>query len=137
MGEEGMICIAEDDPGLFLRYWNQPAETARVRRDGWFLTGDYARQDADGYVWFLGRKDDIIKSFGYRVSPYEVERVLKDHPAVADCAVVGEAVGPDKTIIAAYVIPAAGSANQRGGDHDLCRRPPRPLQMPAPGLFCD
>jgi len=108
VGEEGMICIAEDDPGLFLRYWKQPAETARVRRGGWFLTGDYARQDADGYIWFLGRKDDIIKSFGYRVSPFEVERVLKDHPAVADCAVVGEAVGPDKTIIAAYVIPAAG-----------------------------
>ena len=102
-------------PGLFLRYWessrrdwNQPEETARLRRGGWFLTGDYARRDADGYYWFMGRKDDIIKSFGYRVSPFEVERVLKDHPAVADCAVVGEAVGPDKTIIAAYVLPAPG-----------------------------
>lgn len=106
VGEEGMICIAEDDPGLFLRYWNQPEETARVRRGGWFLTGDYARQDAEGYFWFLGRKDDIIKSFGYRVSPFEVERVLKDHPAVADCAVVGEEVGPDKTVIAAHIVLA-------------------------------
>jgi acyl-coenzyme A synthetase/AMP-(fatty) acid ligase len=107
-GEEGQIAIGEDDPGLFLQYWNQPEETARLRRGGWFLTGDYARRDADGYFWFMGRRDDIIKSFGYRVSPFEVERVLKDHPAVADCAVVGEAVGPDKTIIAAYVLPAPG-----------------------------
>ena len=113
--EEGQIGIGEQDPGLFLRYWepsrrdwNQPEETARLRRDGWFLTGDYARRDADGYYWFMGRKDDIIKSFGYRVSPFEVERVLKDHPAVADCAVVGEEVGPDKTIVAAYVLPAPG-----------------------------
>jgi len=106
--EEGQIAIGEDDPGLFLRYWNQPEETARLRRGGWFLTGDYARRDAEGYYWFMGRKDDIIKSFGYRVSPFEVERVLKDHPAVADCAVVGEAMGPDKTIITAYVLPAFG-----------------------------
>jgi acyl-coenzyme A synthetase/AMP-(fatty) acid ligase len=103
-GEEGMIGIPEDDPGLFLRYWNLPEETARSRRDGWFLTGDYARVDADGYLWFLGRKDDIIKSFGYRVSPYEVERVLKGHPAVADCACVAEDAGPDKRIVVAYVI---------------------------------
>jgi acyl-coenzyme A synthetase/AMP-(fatty) acid ligase len=112
--EEGQIAIAEDDPGLFLRYWNQPEETARLRRGGWFLTGDYARRDADGYFWFMGRRDDIIKSFGYRVSPFEVERVLKDHPAVADCAVVGEPVGPDKTIIAAYVLPAPGQSVDAG-----------------------
>ena len=108
VGEEGMIAIAEDDPGLFLRYWNQPEETARVRQAGWFLTGDYARRDADGYFWFLGRRDDIIKSFGYRVSPFEVERMLKDYPAVADCAVIGEEVGPDKTIIVAYVLLVSG-----------------------------
>ena len=64
-----------------------------MTRGGWFLTGDYARYDADGYLWFLGRRDDIIKSFGYRVSPYEVERVLKSHPAVADCACVAEDAG--------------------------------------------
>jgi acetyl-CoA synthetase len=68
-GEEGMICIPNDDPGLFVQYWNLPEETAKVFKGGWFLTGDYARLDADGYLWFLGRKDDIINSFGYRVSP--------------------------------------------------------------------
>jgi acyl-coenzyme A synthetase/AMP-(fatty) acid ligase len=109
-GEEGMICIPESDPGLFLRYWNLPEETAKLRHDGWFFTGDYARYDADGYIWFLGRKDDIIKSFGYRVSPYEIERVLKSHPAVADCACVGEEAGRDKLLVVAYVIAHAGAA---------------------------
>ncbi|HEX5629291.1 MAG TPA: acyl-CoA synthetase, partial [Usitatibacteraceae bacterium] len=109
-GEEGMICVPESDPGLFLRYWNLPEETAKLRHDGWFFTGDYARYDADGYIWFLGRKDDIIKSFGYRVSPYEIERVLKSHPAVADCACVGEEAGKDKLLVVAYVIPHAGAA---------------------------
>jgi len=104
-GDEGMICIPEDDPGLFLEYWKLPEETARLRHDGWFFTGDYARYDADGYLWFLGRKDDIIKSFGYRVSPYEVERVLKSHPAVADCACIAEEAGQDKRLVVAYVIP--------------------------------
>lgn len=103
-GEEGMICIPERDPGLFLRYWNRPEEDAALRRGGWFLTGDYARYDADGYLWFLGRKDDIIKSFGYRVSPYEVERVMKGHAAVADCACVAEDAGADKRLVVAYVI---------------------------------
>ncbi len=107
--QEGMICIPASDPGLFVEYWNQPGETAKLKHDGWFFTGDYARRDADGYLWFLGRKDDIIKSFGYRVSPYEVERVLKGHPAVADCACVAEAAGTDKTLVAAYVIPQPGS----------------------------
>jgi acyl-coenzyme A synthetase/AMP-(fatty) acid ligase len=110
-GEEGMICVPESDPGLFLRYWNKPEETAQVRRDGWFLTGDFARLDADGYLWFLGRKDDIIKSFGYRVSPYEVERVLKGHPAVADCACIAEDAGPDKRLVVAYVIAHEGATS--------------------------
>jgi acyl-coenzyme A synthetase/AMP-(fatty) acid ligase len=109
-GDEGMICIPEGDPGLFLEYWNQPQETAKVKHDGWFFTGDYARRDADGYLWFLGRKDDIIKSFGYRVSPYEVERVLKGHPGVADCACVAESAGNDKTLVVAYVIPQEDAA---------------------------
>jgi acyl-coenzyme A synthetase/AMP-(fatty) acid ligase len=108
-GEEGMICVPADDPGLFLEYWNLADETARLRHDGWFFTGDYARYDEDGYIWFLGRKDDIIKSFGYRVSPYEVERVMKSHPDVADCACIGEEIDRDKLLVVAYVIAQPGS----------------------------
>ncbi|HBO18111.1 MAG TPA: acetyl-CoA synthetase, partial [Methylophilaceae bacterium] len=88
-GEEGMICVPSNDPGLFLRYWNLEEETKKYVHDDWFFTGDYARYDTEGYIWFLGRKDDIIKSFGYRVSPYEIERVYKSHPDIADCAAIG------------------------------------------------
>ena len=104
IGAEGMICIPDDDPGIFLRYWNLPDETAKAFKERWFLTGDFARLDEDGYVWFLGRKDDIINSFGYRVSPHEIERVMKNHPAVADCAATGEEIGPDKVLVVAYVV---------------------------------
>ena len=109
-GEEGMIAVPDADPGLFLRYWNLPEETAKYKHNGYFFTGDYAKVDEDGYLWFLGRRDDIIKSFGYRVSPYEVERVLKSHPAVADCACVGEEIEKDKLIVVAYVITQAEAA---------------------------
>jgi len=108
--EEGMLCIPRTDPGLMLGYWNQPEETAACFHADWFLTGDYARRDADGYLWFLGRKDDLLKSFGYRVSPHEVERVLKDHPEVADAAVTGEEVAPEKLLVVAYVVLRPGSS---------------------------
>jgi len=108
-GEEGVISVPDTDPGLFINYWNQPEETAKHKHDGWFITGDFARMDADGYIWFLGRKDDIIKSFGFRVSPYEVERVLKSHPEVADCASVAETIEKDKVLVVAYIILQPGS----------------------------
>lgn len=103
-GEEGMICVPLDDPGVFLNYWNLAEETVKHKHDDHFFTGDYAKYDEDGYIWFLGRKDDIIKSFGYRVSPYEIERVYKGHPAVADCAAVGEEIEKDKLLVVIYVI---------------------------------
>jgi acyl-coenzyme A synthetase/AMP-(fatty) acid ligase len=103
-GDEGMICIPNDDPGLFIKYWNLEKETEKHKHSGWFFTGDYARYDRDGYLWFLGRKDDIIKSFGYRVSPYEIERIFKSHPEVSDCAAIGEAVGQDKILVVVYLI---------------------------------
>jgi acyl-coenzyme A synthetase/AMP-(fatty) acid ligase len=108
-GEEGMICIPRNDPGLFVEYWNLPEETAKAFRGDWFLTGDYARLDEDGYLWFLGRKDDIINSFGYRVSPHEIERVMKTHPAVTDCAATGEELDKDKVLVVAYVILQPGA----------------------------
>jgi len=97
------------DPGLFLEYWNLPEETKKHVHDGWFFTGDYAKYDEDGYIWFMGRKDDIIKSFGYRVSPYEIERVYKSHPDVADCAAIGEEIEKDKLLVVAYILPHEGS----------------------------
>ncbi|WP_144393839.1 acyl-CoA synthetase [Pleionea sediminis] len=103
-GEEGMICIPLTDPGLFISYWKLPAETEKARQNGYFLTGDYARTDEQGYIWFIGRKDDIINTFGYRVSPHEIERVMKTHPAVADCVALGETISKDKTLVSICVI---------------------------------
>lgn len=103
-GVEGMISVPLNDPGVFLNYWNLPEETAKYKHDGYFFTGDYAKYDDDGYIWFLGRKDDIIKSFGYRVSPYEIERVYKGHPDIADCAAIGEEIEKDKLLVVTYVI---------------------------------
>lgn len=103
-GEEGMISVPLNDPGIFLNYWNLPEETAKYKHNGYFFTGDYAKYDENGYIWFLGRKDDIIKSFGYRVSPYEIERVYKGHPDVADCAAIGEELEKDKVLVALYAI---------------------------------
>lgn len=108
-GEEGMIAIPETDPGLFLSYWQLPQETAKARHSGYFFTGDYARVDKEGYIWFVGRKDDIINTFGYRVSPHEIERVVKTHPDVADCVALGEELGKDKVLVSACIILAPNS----------------------------
>jgi acetyl-CoA synthetase len=99
-----MIALPATDPGKFLEYWRQPEETARVHREGYFLTGDFARQDEAGYLWFLGRHDDIINSFGYRISPQEIERVMKTHPAVGECVAVGQRIADDKILVALCVI---------------------------------
>jgi citrate lyase beta subunit len=102
--EEGMICIGMDDPGLFLEYWQLDDETAKAKHDGYFFTGDYAKKDKDGYIWFIGRKDDIINTFGFRVSPHEIERVVKTNDKVADCVAFGLDIEKDKTIVAIAVI---------------------------------
>lgn len=107
-GDEGMIAIPLDDPGLFLEYWRLPEENAKQRRDGLFLTGDFAWEDEQGYIWFMGRKDDVIKSFGYRVSPHEIERVMKSHPAVADCVTLGQVLDASKTLVVSCVIRRPG-----------------------------
>lgn len=91
-GHSGEICvIAERDevPGMFSGYHKDPQLTESVWHDGIYHTGDLAWQDEDGYLWFVGRTDDIIKSSGYRIGPFEVESVLMEHPAVLECAVTG------------------------------------------------
>ncbi len=109
-GEVGLLAVHRSDPGLMLRYWNRPEEEAAVFRDDWFIGGDRAAIDADGYVHFHGRADDVIKSFGYRLSPVEIEAALESHPAVAEAAVVGFAVDDQKTLVTACVVPTAPDA---------------------------
>ncbi|MDR2296097.1 MAG: AMP-binding protein [Clostridiales Family XIII bacterium] len=90
-GTEGEICVRAErgSVGLFTGYYRDEEATNRAWRDGLYHTGDMAWRDADGYVYFVGRADDIIKSAGYRIGPYEVESVLERHPAVLECAVTG------------------------------------------------
>lgn len=104
-GEPGILAVAADDPGLFLGYWGQPAETQARFRDGWFVTGDVVAQDADGGVRYLGRDDDMMNAGGYRVSPVEVERAFDDCPAVADCAAVELPVSADTRVIGLFFVP--------------------------------
>lgn len=108
VGEEGMIAIPLNDPGLFLEYWRLPEENEKQRRNGLFLTGDFAWEDENGYIWFMGRRDDVIKSFGYRVSPHEIERVMKSHPAVADCVSLGQVLDASKTLVVSCIIRRPG-----------------------------
>jgi acetyl-CoA synthetase len=119
--QEGMLCIGLDDPGLFLEYWNLPKVTDASRKDNMFLTGDYAYRDNEGYFWFLGRKDDLINSFGYRISPHEIERVLKSHPDVSDCVVLEESVGPDKSIVVACLIAHHNASINKAGLMDYAQ----------------
>ena len=91
-GTVGEICVSLKNGwplGLFQGYHKNEKMTASVARDGYYHTGDVAYRDADGYFWFVGRNDDLIKSSGYRVSPFEVESVLLEHPAVREVAVTG------------------------------------------------
>jgi acetyl-CoA synthetase len=87
---EGEICLRLDahPVGLMQEYADDPAKTAEVMRDGYYHTGDVARRDADGYVTYVGRADDVFKASDYRISPFELESVLLEHPAVAEAAVV-------------------------------------------------
>lgn len=110
-GEVGHIAVRLTDPwppGLFRGYWKDDEANARCFRNGWYYTGDTATRDDDGYLWFVGRADDVISSSSYRISPFEVESALQEHPAVAENAVVGK---PDPTrgeIVKAYVVLAQG-----------------------------
>jgi acetyl-CoA synthetase/medium-chain acyl-CoA synthetase len=94
--------------GLFVGYWRNPEATARAFRGDWYLTGDRAYRDADGYFWFVGRADDVILSAGYRIGPFEVESALVEHAAVMEAAVVASPDAVRGEIVKAFVILAPG-----------------------------
>jgi acetyl-CoA synthetase len=87
--EVGELALAAPWPSMFRGYLGQPQRYAACFDHGWYLTGDLARRDADGYFWFVGRADDVIKSAGHLIGPFEVESVLMEHPAVAEAGVIG------------------------------------------------
>ncbi len=108
------VRVKPDRPvGLFKEYWKEPDRTESVYRNGWYLTGDRAFIDPDGYFWFVGRSDDVILTSGYRIGPFEVESALLEHPAVAESAVVSS---PDETrgeVVKAFVVLAPNYAQSQ------------------------
>jgi acyl-coenzyme A synthetase/AMP-(fatty) acid ligase len=110
-GKEGDIAVRikpHRPTWLFKEYWRNPDATRACIRGDWYITGDRAYKDEEGYFWFVGRADDVIISAGYRIGPFEVESALKEHPAVAESAVVASPDEMRGEIVKAYVILAPG-----------------------------
>jgi acyl-coenzyme A synthetase/AMP-(fatty) acid ligase len=102
--EPGDIALFGRIPAQFKEYWEQPEATETVLRDGYYLTGDRAYRDADGYLWFVGRSDDVILSAGYRIGPFEVESILIEHPAVVESAVVPLPDEDRGSVVKAFIV---------------------------------
>ena len=107
-GETGMVGIRRPDPVMFLEYWNNPEATAAKFAGDFLVTGDMARQDEDGYLWFVGRTDDVITSAGYRIGPGEIEDCLMHHPSVAMAGVVGVPDALRTEIVKAWIVLRPG-----------------------------
>jgi acyl-coenzyme A synthetase/AMP-(fatty) acid ligase len=111
-GEVGQMAVRLPNPQVMLGYWKDAERTAasRIELEGaqWFVTGDLALQDEDGYLFYHGRMDDVINSAGYRIGPMEVENVLTEHKAVAECAVVASPDDERGEVVKAFVVLASG-----------------------------
>jgi acetyl-CoA synthetase len=112
VGDEGEICLdlTQRAVGLMQGYQDDPEMTASVMRDGYYHTGDVASRDADGYLTYVGRLDDVFKSSDYRISPFELESVLIEHPAVAEAAVVPSPDALRLSVPKAFVVLTAGAS---------------------------
>jgi acetyl-CoA synthetase/medium-chain acyl-CoA synthetase len=108
-GEVGDVAVHGHPPSLFTEYWHDPAATARCRRGDWYVTGDRATRDPDGYFWFVGRDDDVIISAGYRIGPFEVESALVEHPDVVEAAAVAAPDADRGSIVKAFVVLREGA----------------------------
>ena len=109
-GEEGRIAVKLNPRpvGLFVEYLDNPEANRESFQNGYYYTGDKARMDEDGYFWFIGRSDDVIKSSGYRIGPFEVESALMEHPAVQEAAVIGSPDLIRGMVVKAFIILKSG-----------------------------
>jgi acyl-coenzyme A synthetase/AMP-(fatty) acid ligase len=135
--ETGIVAVHRDDPGLMLGYWRRPDEESAARRGDWFISGDLAAIDADGYFWHKGRADDLMNAGGFRVSPLEVEAALADHRSVAEVAVAERAVRPDVRVIVAFVIPREGAARDAAAILAHAAESLAPYKRPRQIVFVD
>jgi acetyl-CoA synthetase len=116
-GEHGELVLRPGWPSMFRGYLGEEERYRKCFAGGWYRTGDLVRRDRDGYFWFIGRGDDVIKSAGHLIGPFEVESVLLEHPAVADAGVIGKPDSVAKMIVKAFVVAAPG----RKSDEELRR----------------
>jgi acetyl-CoA synthetase len=116
---QGELALRTPWPSLFRAYLNAPERYAKCFRDGFYLTGDLAKRDADGYFWFVGRADDVIKSAGHLIGPFEVESALLEHPAVAEAGVIGKPDPIVSEVVKAFVSLKPGFAPSEGLAHEL------------------
>ena len=107
-GDQGELALRPGWPSMFRGYWKEPERYAKCFAGGFYLTGDLARRDGDGYFWFVGRADDVIKSSGHLIGPFEVESTLMEHPAVAEAAVIGKPDPVALEVVKAFVSLKAG-----------------------------
>ncbi len=105
---QGELALRPGWPSMFRGYWNEPERYRKCFVDGYYLTGDLAKRDEDGYYWFVGRKDDVIKTSGHLIGPFEVESILMEHPAVAEAGVIGKPDPAAFELIKAFVSLKAG-----------------------------
>jgi acetyl-CoA synthetase len=109
-GAVGQLALRPGWPAMFRGYLHEDERYAKCFAGGWYLTGDLARRDADGYYWFVGRSDDVIKSAGHLIGPFEVESALLEHRAVAEAAVIGVPHPVAGEIVKAFVALKPGFA---------------------------
>jgi acetyl-CoA synthetase len=118
-GLEGELALRVGWPSMFRGYLNQPERYRKCFVGGWYRTGDLARRDAEGYFWFVGRGDDVIKSAGHLIGPFEVESTLMAHPAVAEAGVIGKPDPVAGARIKAFVVLADSSEPGRELRRDI------------------
>jgi acetyl-CoA synthetase len=109
-GVEGELALKAPWPSMFRGYLHEDERYRKCFADGWYLSGDLAKRDADGYFWFVGRKDDVIKTSGHLIGPFEVESVLMEHPAVAEAGVIGKPDPVAMEVVKAFVALKKGYA---------------------------
>ncbi|HWS47237.1 MAG TPA: acetate--CoA ligase [Acidimicrobiia bacterium] len=109
-GEEGELALRPGWPSMFRGYLGEEERYRRCFAGGWYLSGDLATRDADGYFWFVGRGDDVIKSAGHLIGPFEVESALMEHPAVAEAGVIGKPDPVVGNVVKAFVVLHPGYA---------------------------
>ena len=118
---QGELALRPGWPSMFRGYWNEEARYQKCFAGGWYLTGDLAKRDADGYFWFVGRADDVIKTSGHLIGPFEVESVLMEHRAVAEAGVIGKPDPVRGEIIKAFVALRDGYEPSEELKQDIAR----------------